>query len=222
MIIDKEMQIAFAQSNFAGRTKTWALGLKSHDPYVFGSLEVFKSLLRQTFEPPRAEFRARSELLRIKQGKRDLHSYIQYICHLTSCITVDPLDQQTLITLFMKGLIDVPVKTYLFPLQINTLEEAIRVAEQEDFSVRQAHASSNSYRPSRRQENGGPEPMHLCYTESKSFRVTNYKKLQGCNRCQKTGYYAYDAVPRARYYVSQETVTAKRPREVQGVGPTLL
>ena len=72
-IVDEEMQIAFAQSNLAGRAKTWALGLKLHDPYVFGSLEVFKSLLRQTFEPLRAEFRARSELLRIKQGKRDVH-----------------------------------------------------------------------------------------------------------------------------------------------------
>ena len=43
-IVDEEMQIAFAQSNLAGRAKTWALGLKLHDPYVFGSLEVFKSL----------------------------------------------------------------------------------------------------------------------------------------------------------------------------------
>ena len=94
----EQMQIAFAQSNFAGRAKTWALGLKLHDPYVFGSYEVFNSLLRQTFEPPRAEFRDRSELLRIKQGKRDVHSYVQYKRHLTSCIKVDPLNQQTLIT----------------------------------------------------------------------------------------------------------------------------
>ena len=101
-----KMQVAFAQSNLAGRAKTWSLGLKLHDPYVCGSLEVFKPLLRQTFEPPRAEFRARCELLRIKQGKRGVHSYIQYIRHLTSCITVDPLNPQTLITLFMQGLTD--------------------------------------------------------------------------------------------------------------------
>ena len=75
-IVGEEMQIEFAQSNLAGRAKTWDLGLKLHDPYVFGSLEFFKSLLRQTFEPPREEFRARSELLRIKQGKRDVHSWI--------------------------------------------------------------------------------------------------------------------------------------------------
>ena len=76
----------------------------------------------------------------------------------------------------MQGLTDGLVKTYL--LEFNTLEEAIRVAEQEDFSVKQAHANSNSYRPSRRQENGGPEPMELCHAGSESSRVNNYKKLQ--------------------------------------------
>uniref|UniRef100_A0AAV1UX69 Retrotransposon gag domain-containing protein n=1 Tax=Peronospora matthiolae TaxID=2874970 RepID=A0AAV1UX69_9STRA len=38
-IDDGDMQAAFAQSNLAGRAKTWALGLKLHDPYAFGSLE---------------------------------------------------------------------------------------------------------------------------------------------------------------------------------------
>ena len=46
-IVDEKMQVALAQSSLAGRAKTWALGLKLHDPYVFGSLDVFKSLLRQ-------------------------------------------------------------------------------------------------------------------------------------------------------------------------------
>ena len=125
-------------------------------------------------------------------------TYTQYIRHLTSCITVDPLNQQTVITLFMQGLTDGPVKTYLFQLELNTQEEAIRVAEQEDFSVKQAHVNSNSYRPSRRQENGGPEPMNLGNTRRESSRVNNYKKLQKCNRCQKTGHHAYEcSAPRA-------------------------
>ena len=85
-IVDEQMRPAFAQSNLAGSVKTCALGLKLYDPFVFGSLEVFKSLRRQTFEPPLAEFRALSELLKLKQRKRDVHSYIQYIRHLTSCI----------------------------------------------------------------------------------------------------------------------------------------
>ena len=142
-----------------GHATTWALGLKLHDPFVFGSLEVSKSLLRQTFEPQRAEFRARSELLKLKQGKRDVQSYIQYIVHLTSCITSNMPNEQTLITLFMQGLTDGPLRTYLFRLEFGTLEEATRVAEQEYFSVEQeyfsveqAHVSSNSYRPPRQQE----------------------------------------------------------------------
>ena len=68
----------------------------------------------------------------------------------------------------MQGLTDVPVTTYLFRLELDTLEEAISVAEHEDVSVKQAHVSSNSYRPPRRQESGGPEPMDLCYTEKDS------------------------------------------------------
>ena len=101
----------------------------------------------------------------------------------------------------MQGLTDGPVKTYLFRLEFDTLEEAIRVTEQEDFSMKQAYANSNSYLPSRRQENGGPEPIDHCNARSKSSRVNNYKKLQKYNRCQKTGYYAYEcsapsAVPR--------------------------
>ena len=37
-IIDEQMQVAFAQSNSAGRAKTWTLGLKLRDPYVLMSL----------------------------------------------------------------------------------------------------------------------------------------------------------------------------------------
>uniref|UniRef100_A0AAV1TW04 Retrotransposon gag domain-containing protein n=1 Tax=Peronospora matthiolae TaxID=2874970 RepID=A0AAV1TW04_9STRA len=134
-IDDGDMQVAFAQSNLAGRAKTWALGLKLHDPYAFGSLEVFKSRLRQTFELPRAEFRARTELLKLKQGKRDVHAYAQHIRHLTSCISSNPVDEHTLVSVFMQGLADGPVKTHLFRLELDSLEQAISIAEQEDFSL---------------------------------------------------------------------------------------
>ena len=105
----------------------------------------------QTFEPWRANFRARSELQKVKQGKCDVYSYIQYIRQLTSCITANPPNEQTLITLFMQSLTDGPVRTYLFRLQFDTVKEAIQVAEQGDFSLKQAHVGSNSYRPLRRQ-----------------------------------------------------------------------
>ena len=39
-ILDEQMQVAFSQSNLAGRAQTWALSLKLRDPHVFGSLEA--------------------------------------------------------------------------------------------------------------------------------------------------------------------------------------
>uniref|UniRef100_A0AAV1UUH2 CCHC-type domain-containing protein n=1 Tax=Peronospora matthiolae TaxID=2874970 RepID=A0AAV1UUH2_9STRA len=212
----KKMQVAFAQSNLAGRAKTWALGLKLHDPFAFGSLEVFKSRLRQTFEPPRAEFRARTELLKLKQGKRDVHAYAQHIRHLTSCISSNPVDEHTLVSVFMQGLADGPVKTHLFRLELDSLEQAISIVDQEDFSLRQARASSTSYRQPRRYDSGGPEPMELCYVESEKARSTDYKKLQKCNRCQKTGHYAYEcSAPRP---VSRNTGRSDRPPMRKGQG----
>ena len=210
------MQVAFDQSNLAGRAKTRALDLKLHDPYVFGSLDIFKSRLRQTFEPPRADFRARSELLMLKQGKRDVHAYAQHIRLLASCITSNPVHEHTLITVFMQGIPDGPVKTHLFRLELDTLEESIAVAEQENFSMRQAHAISGSYRPPRRQEVGGPEPMDICYVESERPRSSSNKRLQRCNRCQKLGHYAHEcSAPRP---VPRSTERSGRPFTKRGNG----
>ena len=55
--------------------------------------------------------------------------------------------------------------------------------------------------------------MDLCNTRSESTRVNNYKKLQKCNRCQKTGNYAYEcsapnAVPRTAGNINRQA--AKR------------
>ena len=156
------MKVKFAMSNLAGRTKAWALGLKLHDPYVFPTYDVFKARVKHTFEPPRAKFRARAELLDLRQGKRDIHAYAQHTRYLVSCIVLNPIDEQTQVTVFIKGLANGPVKIHLFRLELDTLEEAISVAEQEDFSLRQTQASWSSYRPPRR-EYGGPEPMDLSY-----------------------------------------------------------
>uniref|UniRef100_A0AAV1VMB0 Retrotransposon gag domain-containing protein n=1 Tax=Peronospora matthiolae TaxID=2874970 RepID=A0AAV1VMB0_9STRA len=125
-----EMQVTLALSNLTRRAKTWALGLKFHDPNVFESLEILKSRLKDTFEPPRAEFRAGSALLRLS-------------------------------------------KTYMFQEDFHTLEKAIAYAEQEDFSLRQSQANSSNYRPTRRQETVGPEPIDLCYVESENSRSTS-------------------------------------------------
>ena len=64
--------------------------------------------------------------------------------------------------------------------------------------------------------------MDLCHARSESSRVNNYRKCKNAIDVRRQGIMHMSAVPRARYHVSQETVTAKRPNVVQGVGPTLL
>uniref|UniRef100_A0AAV1UPE0 Retrotransposon gag domain-containing protein n=1 Tax=Peronospora matthiolae TaxID=2874970 RepID=A0AAV1UPE0_9STRA len=116
-----EMQVTFALSNLTGRAKTRAIGLKLHDLYIFESLKILKSRLKETFEPPRAEFKACSALLRPKQGKRDVHAYAQHLRYLASSVTENPVDEHTLINVFIYSLVDGQVKTYLFREDFHTL-----------------------------------------------------------------------------------------------------
>ena len=80
--------------------------------------------------------------------------------------------------MFMQYLSDGPIKTRLFGLELDTLEEAISVAEQKGLSMRQAHTSSSSFRPPRRQEHEAPERMDLSYIESEKPFYSNNERLQ--------------------------------------------
>uniref|UniRef100_A0AAV1UDT8 Retrotransposon gag domain-containing protein n=1 Tax=Peronospora matthiolae TaxID=2874970 RepID=A0AAV1UDT8_9STRA len=167
-------------------------GLKLHDPNVFESLGILKSRLKETFEPQRAEFKARSALLRLKKGKRDLQAYAQHLRYLASSVTENPVDEHTFINVFIYGLVDGSVKTYMFREDFHTQEKAIAYTEQEDFSLRQSQANSSNYRPTRRQETGGPEPMDPCYIESENSRSLSHKRMARYHRCQKIGHYAHE------------------------------
>ena len=85
----------------AGYARNWALNLKLHDPNVFGSLNIFKTLLSETFDQPREEFRTPSELLEIKKGKRKVHAYAQHVRYLASCMVVNPVSEYVLIKIFI-------------------------------------------------------------------------------------------------------------------------
>ena len=113
----------------------------------------------------------------MKQGKHDVHAYAQHVRYLASCIVANPVNEFVLITIFLQGLIDGPVKNHLFRIELKSLEEAITTALQDDFSVRQAHTSLTPFRPSRRVEAGGPEPMDLCSVESERPRSSRSKQL---------------------------------------------
>ena len=192
-IDDESMRITFAVSSLAGRAKAWALGHKLRDANCFASYEDFRNQLREAFEPPKSEFRARTEFLDLKQGKRDIHAYAQQARYLISCIVTDPVDDQTQVVTYIKGLMDGPIKTHLFREYPETMEEAIRVSLQEDFSLKQAYVHSAAYRPPRNGELGGPEPMDLSAVDGSQTNHPSKSKIT-CNRCKRLGHFAYECL----------------------------
>ncbi|KAK1946451.1 hypothetical protein P3T76_002004 [Phytophthora citrophthora] len=161
-IVDPMSKVAFAMSCLGGRARSWAYGRRLSDPTCFSTYEVFKEELKLAFEPPKNEFRSRAEFLDLQQGKDDVHTFAQRARYLVSNIVANPIDEATKVVTFMKGLRDGPVKTCLFREYPNTLEEAISLAMQEEFSRRQAKLHANAPRPARSvAKTGGPEPMDL-------------------------------------------------------------
>ncbi|GMF64434.1 unnamed protein product [Phytophthora fragariaefolia] len=108
--------------------------------------------------------RALAQFLDLQQGKYDVHAYAQRARYLVSNIVTNPIDEATKVVTFMKGLKDGPVKTYLFREYPSTLEAAITLAMQEEFSLQQAklHAIVPRQMPRPTMKpTGGPEPMDL-------------------------------------------------------------
>jgi hypothetical protein len=216
-IVNPARQVAFAMSRLGGRAKSWAYGKRLSDPSCFPDYSSFKKELRAAFEPPKTEFRTRSEFFSLSQGKRDVLSYAQRARYLISCITEHPIDTQSQVVVFMKGLNDGPVRTELYRQFPTDLEAAITLALQEDFSLKQArfrvgfqpsrskpfvpHGSSGRQQSFRSPQNSGsqPEPMDISMvTTSVSPRPFNQKGRTGkpidkstitCRRCWKKGHF---------------------------------
>ena len=90
---------------------------------------MFKTLLSEKFEPPKTEFRTLSELLEVKQGKRKVHAYAHHVRYLASCMVVNLVSEFVLITIFIQGLSDGPVRDHLFRGELKSLSKAIYTAE---------------------------------------------------------------------------------------------
>ncbi|KAG3019411.1 hypothetical protein PC121_g3548 [Phytophthora cactorum] len=62
-IFDDPSKVAFAMSCLGGRARRWAYGRRFTDATCFGMYAEFKEELRQSFKPPKNEFRSRAEFL---------------------------------------------------------------------------------------------------------------------------------------------------------------
>jgi hypothetical protein len=196
-IEDESLKVSFVISKLDGPARNWAEGCQLADPNAFPTYQGLKESLMETFQPPKSEFRARAEYLDIRQGKLDIHEYVQVARDLISCIVMDPMDEATKVTTFMKGLNDGPVRTQLFRVYPETLEEAISLVIQEDFSLKQAKGSRTKLpdmpAQSRKGSGSGPVPMELCAMQSgSSGEPRRSKKEMTCYRCQRKGHAAYE------------------------------
>ncbi|KAL4144902.1 hypothetical protein PRNP1_014026 [Phytophthora ramorum] len=188
-IVDPLSKVAFAMSCLGGRARSWAYGRRLTGPTCFSTYEEFKEELKQAFEPPQNEF------LDLQQGKHDVHAYAQRARYLVSNIVTNPIDEVTKVVTFMKGLRDGPVKTYLFREYPNTLEAAIALAMQEEFSLRQAKLHVNAPRLMPRpvaRPSGGPEPMDL----SRATAAGSQQRRGSTNGPAGAGRPAGDAIER--------------------------
>ncbi|KAG2769071.1 hypothetical protein Pcac1_g19663 [Phytophthora cactorum] len=177
-------------SCLGGRARSRAYGRRLTDAACFSTYAEFKEELRQAFDPPKNEFRSRAEYLDLQQGKHDGHRYAQRARYLVSNIVTNPMNVATEVVTFMKGLRGGPVKTYLFREYPSTLEAAITLAMQKEFSLRQAKLHVNvprMARPVMRRQ--GPEPMDLSNATAAGHQQRNNSSVR-CFRCGYTGHYA--------------------------------
>ncbi|POM62093.1 hypothetical protein PHPALM_28792 [Phytophthora palmivora] len=98
LISTERLRVAIALSNLRGRAKT-------------------------SFLPANYEYRQRSLLLACKQGKRELHEYIQEMRVLAASPVGNPLPEHIKVTVFMDGLKVGPSRTQLFRVHGNTMED---------------------------------------------------------------------------------------------------
>ncbi|GMF60020.1 unnamed protein product [Phytophthora fragariaefolia] len=195
-IVDPLSKVAFAMSCLDRRARGWAYGRRRTEPTCFSTYEIFKEEFRQAFEPPQNEFISRVEFLDLQQGKHDVHAYAQRERYLVSNIATNPIDEATKVVTFMKGLRDGPVKTYLFREYPSTLEAAITLAMQEEFSLRQAKLHANAPRLIPRpvvKPTGGPEPMDLSSAMTAGPQQRRGPTNVRCFRCGNNGHYAHAA-----------------------------
>lgn len=125
LISTEQLRVAFALSNLSGRAKSWVYTREATSPGCFTSWAQLCEQLRAAFLPANYEYRQRSRFLACKQGRRELHEYVQEIRELTASLVGNPLNEHIKMTVFMDGLRVGPARTQLFRVQSSTLEEAI-------------------------------------------------------------------------------------------------
>lgn len=185
-----KQQLAFAMSKLRGRARDWAYGCIMKDVRRFMDFDTLREAMIQTFQPPKCEFRIRQQLLTVRQGNKSLHDFTQRIRYLSTSLTSTPMDEDTLVSIFLQGLKDGPVRTQLFRSYPKSLEDAISEALQEEFSRTQAMRNGSSHAMPRASRD--PMAMDLSNIQGTAQRKDFDKSKIQCYRCNKFGHMIKD------------------------------
>ncbi|POM69143.1 Gag protein [Phytophthora palmivora] len=138
LISSERLRVAFALSTLEGRAKTWAYTREATTTDGFTTWAQLSAFL-----PANYEYRQRSRFLACKQGKRELHEYIQEMRVLAASLVGNPLPEHIRVTVFMNGLKVGPSRTQLFRVHASMVEVSIQIAIQEEYSHRQARTPTS-------------------------------------------------------------------------------
>ncbi|KAI9983859.1 hypothetical protein PInf_007936 [Phytophthora infestans] len=156
LISIKQLCVAFALTNLSGRAKSWVYTREATSPGCFTSWAQLSEQLRAAFLPANDEYRHRSRFLSCKQGRRELHEYVQAIREPTVSLVGNPLNEHIKVTVLMDGLRVGPARTQLFRPSSG------------------AHAGLSMTRESvsnpGRASTTGPVPMELGSAEQRDYR----------------------------------------------------
>jgi hypothetical protein len=197
-IREQKQQVAYGMSKLRGRARDWAYACIMKDAACFPYFATFRQGLIDVFQPPKCEFRIRQQLLAVRQGNQSLHEYVSKVRSLSTNLTSAPMDEDTLVALFLHGLKDGPVRTQLFRMYPKTLEEAISTSIQEEFSRTQAQRSGGfskgNVNPLKFPQKFGRDPMAMdvsTVTTGFQRKPMDQSKIQ-CFRCKKYGHMIKD------------------------------
>ena len=193
---DPTLQVVYAMSRLGGRARSWAFSRKMTDPNCFPTWKNFKAELSTAFEPPKCELRSRVQFLQLTQGKRSLHEYAQNARQLVARVVSQPIDDATQVSVFLNGLRDGPVRDHSFRVFPETLDKAINIALQEEFSLKQSRRIKNFgiSNPNQGKRNTNvPTPMDLSFAQVVRKNIPNRNNNMTniiCHRCGKKGHIA--------------------------------
>lgn len=173
----EQLRTAFALSNLGGRAKSWVLTRAENFYDAFPTWNILRSELVRAFEPPNAAFRTRSKFLACKQGKRELDEFVHELRELAAAMAGQPLQEDTMVTVFMEGLRVGPPRDQVFRSSPSTMEEAIDIARREEYMLKQARSVTPTNRPT-----GGAVAMDVSAIEHTGVD-------RNCFLCGKAGHY---------------------------------